>query len=82
MIARDHRAVVIRCTATKVTPAEERTLQKSQFAWNARQARSGAMKMPARNATAPIAANATLTVPSNFGSGFAAAARTSSRVGA
>src|SRR3954469_19922405 len=34
---RDQRAVVMRCTATNVTPALDSTVKNSQFAWNADQ---------------------------------------------
>ena len=35
MIARDQRAVVMRCTATNITPADESIVKNSQFTWNA-----------------------------------------------
>ena len=54
MTARDQRAVVIRCTATITTPAWVNAAKNNQFAWNARQARSGSTNIPAMKMRPPI----------------------------
>src|SRR6476646_6137586 len=81
MIERDHRAVVIRCTATNTTPADESDAKNSQLTWYARQARSGATKSPIAKISAPMTASAVQIVPATAGTGFEYAATTSSRVG-
>src|ERR1043165_5880148 len=74
---RDQRAVVIRWTATNVTPACESAVKNNQFAWNARHARSGARNTPAIKITAPIANSASSAVLRDFGISLLDAASTS-----
>src|SRR3954463_11220499 len=68
----------MRCTATKTTPAVERTEKNNQLKWNAGQMRSGAMNNPAMNVTAPSAASAIEAVLRRAGIGRLDAAITSS----
>src|ERR1051326_6450231 len=74
---RDQRAVVIRWTATNVTPACERAVKNNQFAWNARHARPGARNTPAIKIPAPIANSASSAVLRAFGISLLDAASTS-----
>ena len=66
--SRDQRAVVMRCTATKVQPADESDVKNSQFAWKAFQTRSGARKSPATNTTTPITRSTSVVVYKRRGS--------------
>src|SRR6185369_8712887 len=81
MIERDQRAVVIRCTATNMTPADESDAKNSQLKWYERHARSGAMNRPATNTMRPRTASALVRRPSPFGVGLLYVARSSSREG-
>src|SRR5678815_3409756 len=80
MTWRDQRAVVIRCTATNVTPALESAAKNSQLAWNARHARSGATRMPTMKTMSPMPANARTVALSQPGISALVAARASSGV--
>ena len=53
MTPRDQRAVVIRWTPTNVTAAQHTVAQKSQFTWNACQARSLPVKAPYKEDHSP-----------------------------
>src|SRR6185437_3885666 len=75
--ARDHRAVVIRCTATNTAPACDSAAQNSQFAWKARHTRSGATNNPMMNTTTPMANTTTIDVLNDFGISLFDAASTS-----
>src|ERR1700684_842385 len=79
--SRDHRAVVIRCTATNVTAAAEMSEKYHQLRWNARHARSGSMNRDAMNTTAPVTAAAMAAVRTPAGVGRAASAASSEREG-
>src|SRR5438045_2700335 len=79
MIGRDQRAVVIRCTATNITPADEIDVKKSQPTSNDCQARSGCTKRPMMKTINPIAASTSEIVLSIGGDGRSMPTRTSSR---
>ncbi len=53
---RDQRAVVIRCTATTVTPADDTVLKNNQLKCNACHARSAPTNAPKMNVTVPMIA--------------------------
>src|SRR3954470_17256820 len=48
IVGLDHRAVVMRCDADIATPADENVVKKSQFTWNACQARALPVNAPIR----------------------------------
>src|SRR3954465_12219086 len=77
MTARDHRAVVMRCTATNVTPAVEKAAKNNQLKWKAVHRRSGFMNNPTTNVTAPRTASVRHSVRTRAGIGRLDAARTS-----
>src|SRR5437764_7726903 len=78
--ARDQRAVVMRCTATKTTPACESAAKKSQFAWKALQARSGVTIAAVMKAIAPTIASTRKVSFTAEGIGLLEASNTCSRV--
>jgi hypothetical protein len=77
----DHRAVVIRCTATNITPADEMLVKYNQLKSRDRQALSGATNSPTTNTITPIVAKTMHSVRSDFGNGREVPARMSSRLG-
>src|ERR1044071_7568121 len=79
MPSRDQRAVVIRCTATKVQPADDNPAKNSQVAWKAFQARSGFTNRPITNTSAPTTNSTPVVRKSDRGSGRLVADRTSWR---
>src|SRR4026207_2525571 len=81
VIGLDQRAVVILCTATNITPADETVGKYIQLKRRERHARSGATNNPATKTTRPIAAHTMHNVFSDFGSGREVPARISSRLG-
>jgi len=80
-MGRDQRAVVIRCTATNMTPADESDAKNSQLKWYARHARSGATSRPTMKTIKPSTASTVASVPRTFGSGLLYVATSSSREG-
>ena len=80
IIDRDQRAVVIRCTATNITPADDTVVNISQLKCMDCHARPGARKSPATNASKPITDSTTHAVLTHAATGFAVPARISSRV--
>src|ERR1700686_4080378 len=81
MIGRDHRAVVIRCTATNITPADEIDVKYSQLTRRACHPRSGCTNRPITKTTSPKTARARDIVLRLAGVGRSSPATTSSLVG-
>src|SRR5690348_15952499 len=78
---RDQRAVVMRCTATNMTPADDSDAKNSHLKGYARQARSGSMSTPATNTIRPRTPNTVINMPRPFGVGLLYVATSSSREG-
>ena len=79
MMPRDQRAVVMRCTATNITAADEMVVKNSQFTWNACHARSFPVATPNTKIARPSTASASEIGRMTAGSCLAPALTTRSR---
>src|SRR5258706_1799214 len=71
----DHRAVVMRWTATNITPADEMLVKYSQLKRSERHALSGATNKPRMKTSAPTIASTAHSVRSRAGKGREVPAR-------
>ena len=81
MMARDQRAVTMRCTAASITPADAITVKKSQFTCHACQARSFPVAAPMMKTTRPRTASTSAASLSREFTGRVMSPVSSSRVG-